>query len=111
MNDVTNCRSSSDVVLFSDILRSSLANIGFSMNVIISQKILCMVRLEKLTAYLTIRMHLFTIYVNYAYTISNNPLNFQRNLRFSPKLSQLSPLIHYFEGMVQRVEKSLNNSK
>jgi hypothetical protein len=81
MNDVTNCRSSSDVVLFSDILRSSLANIGFSMNVIISQKILCMVRLEKLTAYLTIRMHLFTIYVNYAYVTNTlsviTPLNFR----------------------------------
>lgn len=90
MNDVTNCRSSSDVVLFSDILRSSLANIGFSMNVIISQKILCMVRLEKLTAYLTIRMHLFTIYVNYAYVtitlscitpkISEKPKSFAKTL-------------------------------
>ena len=81
MNDVTNCRSSSDVVLFSDILRSSLANIGFSMNVIISQKILCMVRLEKLTAYLTIRMHLFTIFVNYAYV--TNTLTY-----ITPKISE-----------------------
>ena len=47
MIDATNCRSSSEVLCFSDILSSSLANIGFSMNVIIRKKTFCVMLWEE----------------------------------------------------------------